>query len=327
MPDSPIAATPYEVLGVRPDAGTEELRRAYRRMLRETHPDTGGVAAEFHAVQDAWEQVGAAGDRADYDRGSGGAGGGVGQRRTTSESRDTWAPFASPNRRGTRPAPREYGIAGGWQRDAYLGLLTEWAPGSLADPYDPVVVRSAPGVIRRVLAKALAEEADGDSLSSLGIGFTIWHDVAAVGKNAGGGGNGGLGDGGIEKIDHVVLGASGLFAVSSNDWGGPVRTRKGELIGSVLGLDEHPVNALSLCARVVARTCRVPFTALVVVVPDGASDASVMPLASMRGVPVLIVQRSRLPDVLRTGLGTAPFRGGAEVFDVRTRLSAGVRFA
>jgi hypothetical protein len=29
---------------------------------------------------------------------------------------------------------------------------------------------------------------------------------------------------------------------------------------------------------------------------------------------------------MRSGLGTLPFRGGAEVFDVRTRLRAGIRF-
>ncbi|HEY8281894.1 MAG TPA: DnaJ domain-containing protein, partial [Leifsonia sp.] len=58
MSDSPASATPYEVLGVSPSVTHEELRRAYRRLLRETHPDTGGTAARFQAVQAAWELIG-----------------------------------------------------------------------------------------------------------------------------------------------------------------------------------------------------------------------------------------------------------------------------
>ena len=69
MSDSPASPTPYEVLGVRPDATHDELRRAYRRLLRETHPDTGGTAAAFQAVQEAWELIGDPEDRARYDRG------------------------------------------------------------------------------------------------------------------------------------------------------------------------------------------------------------------------------------------------------------------
>src|SRR6478609_188015 len=69
MSDSPAAPSPYEVLGVRRDASHDELRRAYRRLLRETHPDTGGTAAAFQAVQQAWELVGDPEDRARYDRG------------------------------------------------------------------------------------------------------------------------------------------------------------------------------------------------------------------------------------------------------------------
>ncbi|MFW8745281.1 DnaJ domain-containing protein, partial [Mesorhizobium japonicum] len=60
MPDSPLAASPYEVLRVPATATDDELRRAYRRRLRETHPDTGGSAREFDRVQRAWELIGTA---------------------------------------------------------------------------------------------------------------------------------------------------------------------------------------------------------------------------------------------------------------------------
>lgn len=42
-----------DVLGVPPDADAEQVRRAYRRLARECHPDLGGDAAEFHRLQDA----------------------------------------------------------------------------------------------------------------------------------------------------------------------------------------------------------------------------------------------------------------------------------
>ena len=42
MFDSPLSASAYEVLGVAPDAPGDDLRKAYRLRLRQTHPDTGG---------------------------------------------------------------------------------------------------------------------------------------------------------------------------------------------------------------------------------------------------------------------------------------------
>ncbi|MFF3601964.1 J domain-containing protein, partial [Kitasatospora indigofera] len=69
MHDSPLSASPYEVLGVAVGVSDEELRKAYRRMLRATHPDTGGDPARFDAVQRAWVLVGTATARAAYDRG------------------------------------------------------------------------------------------------------------------------------------------------------------------------------------------------------------------------------------------------------------------
>ncbi|WP_316300325.1 J domain-containing protein, partial [Clavibacter michiganensis] len=68
---SPADRTPYEVLGVDPAADTATIRAAYRRLVRATHPDTGGQAHLFHAVQRAWELIGDPDDRAAYDRGQG----------------------------------------------------------------------------------------------------------------------------------------------------------------------------------------------------------------------------------------------------------------
>lgn len=43
------------MLGVRPQASTEEIRSAYRRLLRAVHPDVGGTAALFDEVRHAYE--------------------------------------------------------------------------------------------------------------------------------------------------------------------------------------------------------------------------------------------------------------------------------
>ena len=69
-----------------------------------------------------------------------------------------------------------------------------------------------------MLADALAEEATARLVSDLGMGFTVWHDVAAAGR---GGGN-------DDKLDHIVLSPSGLYAVLSEDFGGAVGVRRGD---------------------------------------------------------------------------------------------------
>lgn len=49
------AAAAREVLGV--DADAEEIRRAYRRRVKETHPDLGGSEAAFRRVRRAYERL------------------------------------------------------------------------------------------------------------------------------------------------------------------------------------------------------------------------------------------------------------------------------
>ena len=302
MQDSPISANAYEVLGVAATASHDDLRRAYRRRLRQTHPDTGGIAREFTAVQLAWEKVGTPAARALYDSGR------------STQSVTFEAQPARP-RRDTRPIARSYGHPGGWRRERYLTLIREWAGrgATLDNPYDPALVRSAPRDIRHILADALAEEASARELGQLGIAFTLWHDVATTG-------------GPEHKIDHVVLGPTGVFALLSEDWGGPVRVRKGELIGDVIEPGEHPFAALSTRARYIGRTARLRFDALIIVVPDEDTDAGLTLAGRLRGVPTALVARSRLPELMRDGLPGSPAVGGSELFEIRSRLQAAVRF-
>jgi len=48
---------PYAVLGVRPTASDAEIHAAYRAAVRRTHPDAGGSATAFEAVQSAYETL------------------------------------------------------------------------------------------------------------------------------------------------------------------------------------------------------------------------------------------------------------------------------
>jgi ferredoxin len=49
--------SPFEILGVDPDADEEAVERAYRRRVKESHPDHGGSAEEFQAVRTAYEAI------------------------------------------------------------------------------------------------------------------------------------------------------------------------------------------------------------------------------------------------------------------------------
>ena len=65
--------TPYEVLGVQPNATADEIRKAYRKLAKEFHPDLnpGKPAAEarFKAVSAAYDILSDPEKRARYDRG------------------------------------------------------------------------------------------------------------------------------------------------------------------------------------------------------------------------------------------------------------------
>ncbi len=59
--------THYEVLGVPPDAGPEEIKSAYRRLSLLVHPDRGGSAALFRSLAEAYEVLSDPRRRAAYD--------------------------------------------------------------------------------------------------------------------------------------------------------------------------------------------------------------------------------------------------------------------
>jgi ferredoxin len=50
-------ASPFEILGLDPDADEPAVRRAYRERVFEAHPDHGGSAAEFRRVRAAYERL------------------------------------------------------------------------------------------------------------------------------------------------------------------------------------------------------------------------------------------------------------------------------
>jgi outer membrane protein assembly factor BamE (lipoprotein component of BamABCDE complex) len=58
----------YSVMGVRPSATTEEIRKAYRKKSRECHPDMGGTEEAMKELNAAWNCLRDLESRAPYDR-------------------------------------------------------------------------------------------------------------------------------------------------------------------------------------------------------------------------------------------------------------------
>lgn len=83
----------YEVLQVPVDATERQIKQAYRRMARRTHPDHGGDAATFRRVTVAYETLIDPGRRSSYDRSFG-------------ASRLPWDASGEPTVRTAPAAPR-----------------------------------------------------------------------------------------------------------------------------------------------------------------------------------------------------------------------------
>lgn len=77
----------YEVLGIKKDASADEIKKAYRKLAKEHHPDKGGDEQKFKEVTEAYEILSDSEKKANYDRF-----GHSGQQR----GRDPFAGFRNP---------------------------------------------------------------------------------------------------------------------------------------------------------------------------------------------------------------------------------------
>ena len=68
-----MAQTPYEVLGVKPDASADEIRKVYRKLAKQFHPDINPgkpeAEARFKEISAAYDLLSDSDKRARYDRG------------------------------------------------------------------------------------------------------------------------------------------------------------------------------------------------------------------------------------------------------------------
>src|SRR5262245_29891514 len=125
-----MAEDPYKVLGVQRNASDEDIRRAYRKLAKELHPDlnpSNRAAAEerFKKVSAAYEIIGDASKRAQYDRGEIDANG---EPRRTYQRAHSGGPFGG--RGGGARAGEDFGFG-----DIFSDLFGSARRGEGASPF------------------------------------------------------------------------------------------------------------------------------------------------------------------------------------------------
>ena len=57
----------YAILGIKKNSTDDDIKKAYRKLAREKHPDKGGTTEEFQKIQKAYETLGDNDKRREYD--------------------------------------------------------------------------------------------------------------------------------------------------------------------------------------------------------------------------------------------------------------------
>ena len=186
---------PYAVLGVPAEAPQADLKAAYRRLVKEHHPDAGGDPERILALNAAWELVGDRDSRRQFDQqrnvGLGHAEAGVAEARRR----------GARNARASRAASAANGQAAAaddalahWLRTVYapvdrqLGQVINPFPSELrslsADPYDDVLMDAFCSYIetsQRKLEKVkLLYQSIPVPSGAQGFGLSLYHCLSQV---------------------------------------------------------------------------------------------------------------------------------------------------
>ena len=173
----------YAVLGVGAEAGSAEIKAAYRALVKRHHPDAGGDAERILALNAAWEVLG------DADR----------RRRYDASRRPAATPAGVPSAAGRPPARRSTGAASeaqlvAWLQQVYapserlLAQVINPFPAQLralsADPYDDRLMEAFCGFLEESQARMRKVEAlyqaQACPAAARGFGLSLYHCLAQV---------------------------------------------------------------------------------------------------------------------------------------------------
>ena len=57
----------YDILGINKSSNESDIKKAYRKLAKEKHPDVGGNESEFKEIAEAYEVLSNADKKRDYD--------------------------------------------------------------------------------------------------------------------------------------------------------------------------------------------------------------------------------------------------------------------
>lgn len=186
-----MARTPadhYAILGVPPGASTDEIKAAYRALVKRHHPDAGGDPSTILALNAAWEVLGDGERRRHYDHRAG-----------VNAPARTSVPGSGPVRGSVAGAHRRAGAASdeellGWLQQVYvpidrlIGQVINPFPAQLrslaADPYDDELMGAFCAFLEQSRSRMEKVEAIYRSracpAAAKGFGLSLYHCLSQV---------------------------------------------------------------------------------------------------------------------------------------------------